>query len=183
MDRLSNSRKYLPALSNGAFDDPRLTLLIQDGIEFVAHTDQKFDVIICDSTDPVGPGKVLFTEEFYGYCKNALTEKGIFVNQNGVPFMQKNEFTETLQRRSVHFKHAGFYLTVVPTYVGGFMAIGWATNCDDYQNLSEEVLKSRLEKVSGTMRYYNPAIHKASFALPQFMLEWTTNLQRSISEE
>lgn len=168
---VERTKKYMPMIPQGAFDDPRARVLIQDGIEFVKNTDQKFDVIICDSTDPVGPGKVLFTSEFYGLCKGAMTQDGIFVNQNGVPFMQQSEFLETLKNRKPHFKDTGFYLVAVPTYVGGFMALGYGTDRLDYRSISEEEIARRLSKVRGPFKYYNPQIHKASFALPQFMYE------------
>ena len=163
------SKKFLPNLSKGAFDDPRLKIVIQDGAEFVKTTDCKFDVIICDSTDPIGPGQVLFTKEFYGDCKALLSKEGIFVNQNGVPFMQKGEITDTYSRRLAFFKDTGFYIASVPTYVGGFMAFGWATDSVEYRQLSIEEITRRLSFVDGEMRYYTPAIHKASFALPRFV--------------
>ena len=166
---VKRSKKYLPTLSNGAFEDPRLELRIEDGVVYVEKTPEKFDVIICDSTDPMGPGAVLFTERFYGLCKKALNEKGIFVNQNGVPFLQKDELILTLKNRSPHFKDVRYYVAAIPTYIGGFMALGWASDFD-YHHLSEETLKERLNRVIGPMKYYNPAIHKAAFCLPQFML-------------
>jgi len=168
---VERSKKYLPSLSKGAFEDPRLELLIEDGVVYVEKTDEKYDVIICDSTDPIGPGAVLFTEEFYGLCKRVLNEKGIFVNQNGVPFLQKDELVNTLKNRSKHFKDVEFYIAPVPTYVGGFMALGWASDHEEYRALSEELLRERLTRVTGSMKYYNPGIHKASFCLPQFMLD------------
>jgi spermidine synthase len=172
---IERSKKHLPSLSKGAFEDSRLELLIEDGVVYVGTTNEKYDVIICDSTDPVGPAAVLFTENFYGLCKRVLNEKGIFVNQNGVPFLQKDEFVDTLKNRSKHFKDTGFYVAAVPTYVGGFMALGWASDCEEYRGLSEETLRQRLTRVPGSMKYYNPAIHKASFCLPQFMLDWFSN--------
>lgn len=170
---VERSKKYLPTLSNGAFDDHRLELRIEDGVAYVEKTDEKYDVIICDSTDPFGPGAVLFTESFYGQCKRILNEKGIFVNQNGVPFLQGEEVVNTLERRSKHFKDVGFYVASVPTYIGGFMALGWASDHAGYRDLTEETLRQRMGRIAGTMQYYNPAIHKASFCLPQFMVELT----------
>ncbi|HKY99754.1 MAG TPA: polyamine aminopropyltransferase [Rhabdochlamydiaceae bacterium] len=163
------SKKFLPDLSQGAFDDPRVEIVIQDGAEFVKTKDRKFDVIICDSTDPIGPGQVLFTKEFYGDCKALLSEGGIFVNQNGVPFMQKDEITDTYSRRLPFFKDTGFYIASVPTYVGGFMAFGWASDSVEYRQLSVEEIARRFSEIEGEMRYYTPAIHKASFALPRFV--------------
>lgn len=163
------SKKHLPTLSNGAFEDPRFELVIADGAKYVKETPNRFDVIICDSTDPIGPGAVLFTQEFYEDCKNILNPKGIFVNQNGVPFMQIFEIRDTYQRRKPFFQDTSFYLAPVPTYVGGYMAFGWATDEMNYRNLSLDQLHSRLDRIEGDLKYYNPEIHLACFALPNFM--------------
>lgn len=159
-------KKYLPGLSKGAFEDPRVEVIIQDASEYVKEKGELFDVIICDSTDPIGPGQVLFTQEFYGGCKSRLKERGIFVNQNGVPFFQKEELEMTMENRSPHFKNVSFYVAPVPTYAGGFMAFGWASDTD--YHLSEEVLKKRFESLGISTFYYTPQIHRACFALPNF---------------
>ncbi len=163
------SKEYLPMISKGSFEDPRLTVLIQDGLQFVKETSERFDIILCDSTDPIGPASVLFTSEFYGDCKNILNPNGIFACQSGVPFLQKDEFKRTHENLSHHFQDAGFYLAVVPTYVGGHMALGWATDNEKARDISIEELTQRMQQITGEMQYYTPAIHKASFALPQFM--------------
>jgi spermidine synthase len=163
------SRKYMPSVPNGAYDNPRAKVVIQDASKYVKETEETFDVIICDSNDPEGPAKVLFTTEFYGDCKALLNPNGIFVNQNGVPFMQKSELTLTKEHRQPHFKQVSFFVAPVPTYAGGFMAFGWAS--DKKYKVSEKVLQERLSKIKGKMRYYTPAIHRASFALPQYMLD------------
>lgn len=165
------SKTWFPHVSDGAFDDPRLQLIIADGAQFVEETGERFDVIICDSTDPTGPGAVLFTSEFYRNCKRALNPKGIFVNQNGVPFLQGFEITDTYLKRKEHFAVATFYMAPVPTYAGGFMAFGFATDCVDYEEVNSEILQKRLHEVKGKMRYYTPAIHRGSFALPPFIQE------------
>jgi spermidine synthase len=164
------SKKYLPTVSKGAFDDPRLTVLIRDGIEFVKKTDQKFDVIICDSTDPEGPGAVLFTEEFYKNCKRILNDGGIVVTQNGQPFYDDLACLKGFRRLQSNFKEAHLFLTVVPTYIGGHMTFGFATDNPDYFNISQAELENRLKSIDGQMHYYSPAVHKASFALPQFIV-------------
>jgi spermidine synthase len=164
------SQQHLPKLSNHAFEDPRIMIAIADGAQFVKDCKEQFDVIICDSTDPIGPGKVLFTSEFYGDCKKLLTKNGIFVNQNGVPFLQKEEMTNTLINRKPHFKHVTFYTATIPTYVGGPMAFGWAS--DKKYRVSESVLQERMDKLkSKDFFYYTPAVHKASFILPNYMLK------------
>lgn len=162
------SKKYFPKVSNGAFNDPRVEIVIEDASQFVKKAQESFDVIICDSSDPIGPSAVLFTAEFYGDCKALLREGGIFTNMSGVPFLQKHEQILTFENCSPHFKHVKFYVAPVPTYVGGFMALGWATDTD-YQ-VSEEVLQERANASGIPFFYYTPAIHKAAFALPSFML-------------
>jgi spermidine synthase len=122
------SKEYLPTLSQGAFDDPRLELVINDGAVSMRETDQTYDVIIVDSTDPIGPGEVLFTDTFYGHAHLALTENGILVTQNGVPFLQGDELTNTLRAFKAMFQDWGSYTATVSTYAGGPMAFGWGTN-------------------------------------------------------
>lgn len=163
------SKKYLPNVNQGAFDNPRAQIVIQDAAEYVKDTQDRFDVVICDTNDPEGPAAVLFSEEFYGNCKRVLNNGGILINQNGVPFMQKSEMTTTYNNRSPHFKHVKFFIAPVPTYVGGFMAFGWAS--DKNYRVSTKTIAERLANIDGSMKYYTPEIHKAAFALPQFMLD------------
>ncbi|MDH5799063.1 MAG: polyamine aminopropyltransferase, partial [Paracoccaceae bacterium] len=119
------SREYLPMISDGAFDDPRLNLVIADGADFMRDPGDRFDVIIVDSTDPIGPGEVLFTDSFYGHAKRAMNEGGIITTQNGVPFMQGDELTNTMRAFQSLFADATCYLATIPTYAGGPMALGW----------------------------------------------------------
>lgn len=163
------AKRYFPEHAQGVFDDPRVQVVIQDGSRFVKESQETFDLILCDSTDPEGPGAVLFTEEFYSHCKRLLCPGGIFVNQNGVPSLQPEEMKMTLERRAPHFKDVGFFLTVVPHYMGGFLAFGWATDEPSYRNISTEELQRRMGGLSGSMHYYNPNMHKAAFALPEAM--------------
>jgi len=162
------TKEHMPSLSNGAFDDPRTQIVIQNASQYVKETSQKFDVILCDSCDPIGAGEALFTKEFYGHCKARLNEKGIFINQAGVPFMQKDSIESIFKNRKGHFKVATYYVMPVPTYIGGFMAIGWAS--DVKYRLSQETLKNRLARVKGKMRYYTPGINRAAFQLPRYMM-------------
>lgn len=163
------SQKYLPSVSKGAFSDPRVEVIIDDGAEYVKTSSEMFDVILCDSTDPTGPAEVLFTPEFYSNCKKRLKKEGIFVNQNGVPFLQSNEMVLTWQNRKDHFKHLTYYTAAIPTYVGGSMVFGWAS--DKKYNPSLKHLEKRLAELKGKMVYYNPRVHKSSFDLPQYMLD------------
>jgi spermidine synthase len=164
------SREYLPMLSQGAFDDPRLDLVIADGADFMCSTDGGFDVIIVDSTDPIGPGEVLFTDTFYGHAKRALTPGGILVTQNGVPFMQGAELTNSLRAFQALFSDAWCYMATVPTYAGGPMAFGWATD-GAARDVSLSDIQTRFSAAGLTPEYYTPEVHKAAFALPGYVLK------------
>jgi len=166
------AKKYLPSLSAGAFDDPRLNLVIADGATFVRESHDRFDVIISDSTDPIGPGEVLFTDSFYGHVKHRLAEDGIFVTQNGVPFQQPEELRNSLRAFRTLWADATCYLASIPTYGGGPMAFGWATDGDARQ-VPLGVLEGRFAAAGIDMRYYTPAVHKAAFALPGYVNKLT----------
>ncbi|WP_424943215.1 polyamine aminopropyltransferase [Aliiroseovarius crassostreae] len=162
------SKEYLPSLSRGAFDDPRLNLVIADGADFMKGTEGGFDVIIIDSTDPIGPGEVLFTDHFYGHAKNALASGGILVTQNGVPFMQGDELTGTMRAFQSLFADATCYLATIPTYAGGPMAFGWGTD-SDARHVSVDVLNDRFAAAGIETNYYTPEVHKGAFALPPYV--------------
>jgi spermidine synthase len=162
------SKEYLPGISAGAFDDPRLELVIADGADFIRQTAGGYDVIIVDSTDPIGPGEVLFSDTFYGHAKRALTDDGILVTQNGVPFMQGEELTNTMRAFRALFTDATCYLATIPTYAGGPMAFGWGTD-GPARSTPPEVLRGRFEATGITTAYYTPEVHAAAFALPGYV--------------
>jgi len=162
-------REFMPSLSAGAFDNPRSDIRFLDGIKFVAETDEKFDVIIVDSTDPIGPGEVLFTQDFYGNCARCLTERGILVTQSGVTFMQGQEAAQTYQRIKPLFADAALYVTQVPTYAAGFMTFGWGCHSTEPRQATADGIKHRIAELDLGARYYTPEIHVASFALPAYI--------------
>lgn len=163
------SIEHLPNHSAGAFDDPRFELVVDDGMNFVSSSDQQFDVIISDSTDPIGPGESLFTKDFYQACKARLAPGGVLVTQNGVSFMQLDEVQDTARRLHSLFSDSTFYSAAVPTYVGGIMTFAWATDNEDLRAVDLSTLKARFESANIETRYYNPEIHQAAFALPQYV--------------
>jgi spermidine synthase len=162
------SKKYLPSLSAGAFESPRLELVIADGAAYVAETEARFDVVLVDSTDPIGPGEVLFSETFYGQVRRCLRPGGIVVTQNGVPFLQPQELTNTLRTFHALFRDASCYLASVPTYNGGPMAFGWGTD-SAAGDVSLDLLRRRAEATGIAFGYYTPEVHKAAFALPEYV--------------
>ena len=165
------SREHLPEVSAGAFDDPRLQVHVADAAAWVAASAERFDAIIVDSTDAIGPGAVLFTEEFYRNCRRVLRPGGVLVTQNGVPFMQADELRQSLGHFRKLFADASCYLAVIPTYAFGHMAMGWASDDISLRQVSETVLRSRYGAVGLKTRYYTPSVHKAAFALPAFIEE------------
>lgn len=160
------SKEYLPEISDGAFDHPRAEVIVGDGYAFVEQTDRRFDVIIVDSSDPVGPSAVLFSEAFYRNCRRCLNPGGILITQNGVPYLQSDELTNGHRILSSLFEDMTFYLATVPTYCGGPMAFGWASDAPEHRNTPLEVLWERYSDQALQTSYYTPDIHKGAFALP-----------------
>jgi spermidine synthase len=166
------SREYLPDIAGTAWDDPRAEIIVGDGIDYVKNAaDGMFDVIIVDSTDPIGVGEVLFTDDFYRNCARILTQRGLIVNQCGVPFMQPDELRDTSARRRQFFPHVTAYIAAVPTYVGGYMTLGWAAKDATLTKHAAELIESRARDagILGTTQYWTPAIHAASFHLPPYI--------------
>ena len=159
-------REYVPSINGGAFEDPRTANMPGDGAAFVAETDKKFDVILVDSTDPQGPGIVLFQAPFFRNCRRVMNPGGIMVTQNGVYFYQQDELAEAHKHRLRVFQQAGAYVSPIPTYVGGHMAFGWASDALDFPAVPAATIRRRYEAAGLTTRYYNPAVHQAFFCLP-----------------
>lgn len=168
-------QKYLPNHSAGAFKDKRLELIIQDGVEFVNTTNKKFDVIITDCPDPIGPGINLFTKQFYYGCKKILHKNGILVAQNGVFFLQKQAVMDNYSKLINYFSDVSFYKAAIPTYYGGEMCFIWCSDNINLRKIKKTILKQRFNSKNLICRYYNPYIHVSSFALPQELIKKTYN--------
>jgi spermidine synthase len=166
------AKEYLPDISGDAWTDKRAEIIVGDGIDYVKRApDASFDVIIVDSTDPVGVGEVLFTDDFYANCARILTSRGLTVNQCGVPFMQADELHETSVRRRKFFPHVTAYVAAVPTYVGGFMTLGWAAKDAFLAATPLETIRARAAEagILGTTNYWTPEIHAGAFNLPPYI--------------
>jgi spermidine synthase len=168
------SKEFLPAIGGDAWHDPRAEVIVGDGIDYVRRApDAAFDAIIVDSTDPIGVGEVLFTDAFYANCARILTARGLVVNQCGVPFMQADELRDTSARRAKFFSHVTAYVAAVPTYVGGFMTLGWASKDAllTYVVADEIRARARAAGILGRTRYWTPEIHVGAFNLPPYIAE------------
>ena len=166
-------KKHFGAVNAKAFRDKRMVIEAADAFEYLGRKSSKnrFDLIIADRPDPVGPGKALFGETFYDRVKGALKPGGYATFQTGVPFYQPWEITEALEELSQFFSRSGLYLTVVPTYIGGFMALSWATKGGKPLGTPAGIAKAAkaYKKAGLKTDYYNPAIHAAAFALPNWI--------------
>ena len=172
-------KEHMPSIGGDAWHDRRTEVIVGDGIEYVRRgAPASFDAIIVDSTDPIGVGEVLFTDEFYASAARLLSAGGLIVNQCGVPFMQSDELRDTSLRRARHFPHVGAYVAAVPTYVGGFMTLGFAAKQPhlDAVPRAEIGARARAAGILGRTRYWTPALHEAAFWLPPYIAE---NLPRA----
>ncbi|HEY2885396.1 MAG TPA: polyamine aminopropyltransferase [Rhizomicrobium sp.] len=165
-------REHFGEINAKAFKDRRLKIEIADAFEFLGRPENKgrFDLIVADRPDPVGPGKALFGETFYDRVKSALKPGGFATFQTGVPFYQPWEITDALKELRQFFPRSGLYLTVVPSYIGGFMALSWASKG---QKLGTPAGMRRAAAAFKRSRiktdYYNPEVHSAAFALPEWI--------------
>lgn len=149
--------------------DPRVSIHYDDGLRFVRHKENEYDLIIVDSTDPFGPGEGLFTSEFYGNCFNALTEKGILVNQHESPYYADD--AKAMQRAHKRIRElfpvCAVYQAHIPTYPSGHWLFGFASKGIDPLAFDAE----RWNSLGIKTKYYNTELHKGSFAIPNYVKE------------
>ena len=158
------SAKYFKKINKNSLNNRKVNIFFQDAFDFIAATKNKYDLIIADRPDPVGAGKSLFKEKFYKNVNNILMDEGIAIFQSGVPFLQKSETKEVLKYVNKTFKKNGVFLTVVPSYIGGYMALVWSSNKVD---LKKNKLINRKAKIKTS--YYNEEIRKGAFYSPNFL--------------
>ena len=166
------SKEHFPEFTKPVFADNRFESVIDDGMKYVARTDRRFDAIIVDSTDPQGPGKVLFSAKFYAGCRRCLNKGGVLVTQNGVPIFQLSELTSSIGKFRALFADGACYVAAIPTYVGGHMAMGWASDNKNLRRTPVKTIAARYRSAgSFATRYWSPEMHVAAFALPRFIAE------------
>jgi spermidine synthase len=166
------AKEHFPEFTKPVFADKRFESVIEDGMKYVARTARRFDVIIVDSTDPQGPGKVLFSHKFYAACKRCLSTGGVMVTQNGVPIFQPAELASSVSKFRKLFADGACYVAAVPTYIGGHMAMGWATDNRRLRQTPVKTIAARYRKAGGfSTKYWTPEVHAAAFALPRFIAD------------
>jgi spermidine synthase len=161
-------KKYI-GIDDGALEDDRVEIIFQDGIEFIKNCEEKFDVIIVDGSDPDAVSKPLISKEFYSRCAGICD---IFVTQSQSPFMQQQYFEAILQNSSA-FSWRKIYLSFMPTYPSGMWSFLIASGKE--LEIDGELIKSRYEKRKIKTYHYNPDLHAASFALPNWVREIVGN--------
>jgi spermidine synthase len=155
------AKKYFPDISYG-YSDPKTNLFIGDGAEYVTNTHDRYDSIIVDSSDPIGPAESLFTPEFYTNLKKKLSPKGSMAIQWESLFFHQELASELIANMRLLFKHAAYAQVHVPTYPWGNIGI---LVCSDSHDPSHP-LKEYDAHLQSQLRYYNSEVHKASFILP-----------------
>ncbi len=156
-------RKYLPSLAL-SFDDPRVNILYEDGARFVTQQSEPYDVIIVDSTDPLGPGQILFQENFYKNLKKALSKEGIAVTQCESIFLHQHVIKGVFSFARHLFPKLGYYVTMVPTYPSGVIGFFF---CSLKRDPLQDMDIKRAERLK-SLKYYTPEVHRSSFTLPRF---------------
>lgn len=159
------SREFLPSISHG-FDDPRVTIHITDGVEFLKHAPASYDLILIDSTDPVGPAEGLITESFYANCHRALRAGGILTLQSESPLVHASELQQIWYNVNAIFSKCHVYHGPIPMYPSGWWSFVWASDHGDPQ---QNFQAHRAKSISEHLQYYNADMHPALFALPNFL--------------
>ncbi len=162
-------KEYLPITACG-FNNPKATIHIADGLRFIRRIENEYDLIIVDSTDPSGPGEVLFTKEFYGNCFKALTEYGIMVNQHESPFYGEDAraMKRAHKRIKLNFERAKVYQAHIPTYPSGHWLFGFASkSLHPLKNLNAD----RWNELGIQTKYYTTNLHKGAFYIPKYVEE------------
>jgi len=168
------SREFFPKVSNGSFDDIRVNTVITDGAKFAAECDQKYDAVLIDSSDPIGPSAVLFEREFYQNIKRLLNDQGIFIRQTGSSFFQPGEVVDQMNLIKDLYPKIFIQVATVPTYNGGLFTFIVGSNQIDIADFSRAELEKRYQQLDLNCKYYNPAVHLGSFALPNYLKEKIT---------
>lgn len=165
--------EHIP-LTASKLNDERANLYFEDGLKFVKTKSNEYDLIIVDSTDPIGPGLELFTQEFYENCYNALKEDGILVNQHESPYYKREAEAMQIAHKKIRtvFPIARVYQAHIPTYGSGHWLFGFASKkYDPIENINMEKWNE-----SGILtKYYNTDIHKGAFALPNYVKDLLKN--------
>lgn len=164
------SKMYLPTIA-GKLTDEKVHIYVEDAIEFIKTKKNCYDVVLIDSTDPMGPGEGLFTEEFYNNVKMSLKPGGIVAPQSESPFANKEEMRKMYILLNKVFKTVLPYCGPIPTYPGGYWS--WAFCSDDTDNSVKDIKRAKL--IENQAKIYNTDLHNAVFCTPNFVRKIANN--------
>lgn len=168
-------KKYLPKTAV-CMEEERLHICYTDALRFMRSRENEYDLIIVDSTDPFGPGEILFTKEFYGNCYKALKADGIMIHHNESPFYREEaEWCRRIHKRVADiFEQSWVYQAHLPTYPSGHWLFGFASKgCHPIWDMKPE----QWEKWKIPTRYYTTRLHQGAFALPKYVEEMLKNAE------
>ena len=163
------SRKYLQSVHRGAFDDPRLTLKIEDGFAFVRNATERYDLIVLDLTDAGGPSAALYTQEFYRACAARLSPTGAMTLHVASPIAHPARVRETLANLRQVFAIVTPYLTSVPLYGGMWMMACCSATLDPKGMSILDIDRRLAQRGIRNLQYYNGDMHRAALAFPNFV--------------
>lgn len=162
------AREHFQAVHRGALDDPRLQIRIGDGYALLRETDERFDAVVMDLTDPIGPAEALYSVDFYRQCDRVLTERGTLTLHIGSPFFHRDRFGTSVARLKQVFPIVRPYLVHIPLY-GAWWGMACASRATDPLQWSEEEVASRIAaRALPHLQFYNAEMHRAVFAMPNF---------------
>jgi spermidine synthase len=157
--------EYFPGLAGCLRQDPRVELAVGDGFKYLAEHADSFDIILSDSTDPIGPGAALFDDEYFALAKQALRTGGVFVTQCKSLWTDVETAWEIERRLQRQFKHVGAFGATIPTYPTGSWSFMFGSDEIELRNVADP---NRQREISASCRYYTPEHQTAAFALPAF---------------
>jgi spermidine synthase len=177
-DVIDASKRFLPTVSRGAFEDSRLVIKLQDGSKFIESSRAAYDLVVIDSSDPLGPAQSLFSGDFYAACAQSLRTDGVLVAQCGAPFLASDQLRSAFSALASSFRHVAVYLSAVPTYTAGASRSCLPRIAAAFAR-SPSKIDCRPLCLTGHTRHYSHALDESLFALPKWLASALEGLRPS----
>lgn len=165
------SNEHLGDLNQGASEDPRARMIFDDAMHFVTTADERFDVILSDTSDPIGPAEVLFQKSFHQAVHDRLNDRGVFVCQSESPFYNEDSIRKVYRSLRSVFEQVRMYVAHIPMYPSGMWSFAYCAKGPDPIDPVADLDPARVEALGLDLRYYNAELHRGAFALPTFARE------------
>ena len=173
------AKEHLQKVHHGVFDNPKLRLVIDDGLKFIAKTTEKYDLIVLDLPDPIGPAAALYEAAFFADCKRALAPGGVLTLHMGSPVSRPEHVRDIYRRLAAEFAIVRPYVMFVPLYGALWSMASCSDTLDPVKVSAEEIDRRIVRRDLAHLQYYNGATHHAVFALPNFVRDLTVGLRSS----